>query len=131
MESFRRISPKDTKLSPKDSRISSKDTKLSPKDSWISSKDKKISSIKKTWKMCWGGEVKGEGYILNLILYSFFRVFPIFDPRVLFWFYPFSFTHAYIYKIEFSNLHPSPFYLTLWVSNSYGWRVVKGVFRFL
>lgn len=29
-------------------------------------------------------EVKGEGYILNLILYSFFRVFPIFDPRVLF-----------------------------------------------
>ena len=34
--------------------------------------------------MCWGGEVKGEGYILNLILYSFFMVFPIFDPRVLF-----------------------------------------------
>ena len=98
MESFRRISPKDTKLSPKDSRISPKDTKispkdstispkdkkLSPKDSRISPKDKKISSIKKTWKMCWGGEVKGEGYILNLILYSFFRVFPIFDPRVLF-----------------------------------------------
>ena len=34
--------------------------------------------------MCCGDEVKGEGYILNLILYSFFRVFPIFDPRVLF-----------------------------------------------
>ena len=77
MESFRRISPKDTKLSPKDK-------KISPKDSRISPKDKKISSIKKTWKMCWGGEVKGEGYILNLILYSFFMVFPIFDPRVLF-----------------------------------------------
>ncbi len=98
MESFRRISPKNkkitpkdsgispknTKLSPKDSRISPKDKKISPKDSGISSKDKKISSIKKTWKMCWGGEVKGEGYILNLILYSFFRVFLIFDPRVLF-----------------------------------------------
>ena len=25
--------------------------------------------------MCCGDEVKGEGYILNLILYSFFRVF--------------------------------------------------------
>ena len=84
MESFRRISPKNKKITPKDSGISPKNTKLSPKDSGISSKDKKISSIKKTWKMCWGGEVKGEGYILNLILYSFFRVFPIFDPRVLF-----------------------------------------------
>ena len=38
----------------------------------------------KIWKLGCGGEVKGEGYILNLILYSFFRVFPIFDPRVLF-----------------------------------------------
>ena len=61
-------------------------------------------------------EVKGEGYILNLILYSFFRVFPIFDPRV-----PFRFSlAARIYKKEFSNLHPSPFYLTFYVSNSYG-----------
>ena len=77
--------------------------------------------------MCCGDEVKGEGYILNLILYSFFRVFPIFDPRV-----PFHFSlAARIYKKEFSNLHPSPFYLTFYVSNSYGWRVVKGVFRFL
>ena len=84
MESFRRISPKDTKLSSKDKKLSPKDSGISPKDSGISPKDKKISSIKKTWKMCWGGEVKGEGYILNLILYSFFRVFPIFDPRVLF-----------------------------------------------
>ena len=38
----------------------------------------------KIWKLGCGDEVKGEGYILNLILYSFFRVFPIFDPRVLF-----------------------------------------------
>ena len=38
--------------------------------------------------MCCGDEVKGEGYILNLILYSFFRVFPIFDPRVSFHFFP-------------------------------------------
>ena len=35
-----------------------------------------------------GDEVKGEGYILNLILYSLFRVFPIFDPRVPFRFFP-------------------------------------------
>ena len=40
MESFRRISPKNTKLSPKDSGISPKNKKLSPKDSGISSKDK-------------------------------------------------------------------------------------------
>ena len=38
--------------------------------------------------MCCCDEVKGEGYILNLILYSFFRVFPIFDPRVPFRFFP-------------------------------------------
>ena len=42
----------------------------------------------KIWKLGCGNEVKGEGYILNLILYSFFRVFPIFDPRVFFGFYP-------------------------------------------
>ena len=36
----------------------------------------------KIWKLGCGNEVKGEGYILNLILYSFFRVFPIFDPMV-------------------------------------------------
>ncbi len=70
----------------------------------------------KIWKLGCGDEVKGEGYILNLILYSFFRVFPIFDPRV-----PFHFSlAARIYKKEFSNLHPSPFYLTFYVSNSYG-----------
>ena len=40
----------------------------------------------KIWKLGCGDEVKGEGYILNLILYSFFRVFPIFDPRVPFHF---------------------------------------------
>ena len=38
--------------------------------------------------MCCCDEVKGEGYILNLILYSLFRVFPIFDPRVSFHFFP-------------------------------------------
>ena len=51
--------------------------------------------------------MKGEGYILNFILYSFFRVFPIFDPRVFFRFLPLPFTRIYIK--EFSNLHPSPF----------------------
>ena len=103
MESVRRISPKDKNITPKDSRISPKDKKLSPKDSRISPKDKKLSpkdsgispkdnprrqnvgnSMMKIWKLGCGNEVKGEGYILNLILYSFFRVFPIFDPRVLF-----------------------------------------------
>ena len=40
MESFIRISPKNKKITPKDSGISPKNTKLSPKDSGISSKDK-------------------------------------------------------------------------------------------
>ena len=40
MESFGRISPKNKKITPKDSGISPKDKKLSPKDSGISSKDK-------------------------------------------------------------------------------------------
>ena len=40
MESFRRISPKNKKITPKDSGISPKDKKISPKDSGISSKDK-------------------------------------------------------------------------------------------
>ena len=84
MESFRRISPKNKKITPKDSGISPKDSGISPKNSGISPKDKKISSIKKTWKLCWGDEVKGEGYILNLYIILFFRDFSIFDPRVLF-----------------------------------------------
>ena len=94
MESFGRISPKDKNITPKDSRISPKDKKLSPKDSGISPKDKKLSpkdsrispkdnprrqnvgnSMMKIWKLGCGNEVKGEGYILNLILYSFFRIF--------------------------------------------------------
>ena len=45
--------------------------------------------------MCCGDEVKGEGYILNLILYSFFMDFAIFDPRVLFSFFTLT-LHAYI-----------------------------------
>lgn len=40
MEIFRRISPKDKKITPKDSGISPKNKKISPKDSGISSKDK-------------------------------------------------------------------------------------------
>ena len=50
-------------------------------------------------------EVKGEGYILNFILYSFFRFFPIFDPRGLFSVFTLT-LHAYIYKRVFK---PSPF----------------------
>ena len=75
----------------------------------------------KIWKLGCGNEVKGEGYILNLILYSFFRVFPIFDPRV-----PFHFSlAARIYKKEFSNLHPSPF------GDSFDDQRVKGEGTFL
>ena len=50
-------------------------------------------------------EVKGEGCILNFILYSFFRVFPFFDPRVVFSVFTLT-LHAYIYKRVFK---PSPF----------------------
>ena len=74
-------------------------------------------------------EVKGEGCILNFILYSFFRFFPIFDPRVFFRFLPLSFTRIYIK--EFSNLHPSPFWRFFWWSESYGWRVVKALSCFV
>ena len=72
------------KISPKDKKITPIDKKLSPIDSKISLKDKKISPIKKIWKPCWGDEVKGEGYILNLYIIFFFRAFSIFDPRVFF-----------------------------------------------
>ncbi|MED9889482.1 MAG: hypothetical protein UE905_08665, partial [Segatella copri] len=72
------------KISPKDKKITPIDKKLSPIDSKISPKDKQISPIKKIWKPCWGDEVKGEGYILNLYIIFFFRAFSIFDPRVFF-----------------------------------------------
>ena len=63
------------KISPKDKKITPIDKKFSPIDSKISLKDKKISPIKKIWKPCWGDEVKGEGYILNLYIIFFFRAF--------------------------------------------------------
>ena len=70
--------------------------------------------------MCCGGEVKGEGYILNLIyIYSFFRIFGKTGKSEKMKKRIFSLA-ARIYKKEFSNLHPSPFYLTFCVSNSYG-----------
>ena len=72
------------KISPKDKKITPIDKKLSPIDSKISPKNKKIFPIKKIWKLCWGDEVKGEGYILNLYIIFFFRTFSIFDPRVFF-----------------------------------------------
>ena len=46
-----------------------------------------------------------KGVFLNFILYSFFRVFPIFDPRVFFSVFTLT-LHAYIYKSVFK---PSPF----------------------
>ena len=91
MESFSRISPKDKKFTPKDSRISPKDKKITPKDS-------RISSIKKTWKLCWGDEVKGEGYILNLYIIFFLGLFRFLTLGYFFDFTLFPFTHAYIYK---------------------------------
>ena len=72
------------KISSKNKKITPIDKKLSPIDSKISPKNKKISPIKKIWKPCWGDEVKGEGYILNLYIIFFFRAFSIFDPRVFF-----------------------------------------------
>ena len=73
----------------------------------------------KIWKLGCGDEVKGEGYILNLILYSFFIGFleNRKTSKMKKWIFPLP---ARIYKKEFSNLHPSPFYLTFYVSNSYG-----------
>jgi len=65
-------------------KISPKDKKITPIDMKLSPKNKKISPIKKIWKPCWGDEVKGEGYILNLYIIFFFRAFSIFDPRVFF-----------------------------------------------
>ena len=120
MESFRRISPKDKKYLRKIAeylrRIRNYLRKIAEYLRRINQKTNAGNPMTKIWKLGCGDEVKGEGYILNLILYSFFRVFPIFDPRV-----PFHFSlAARIYKKEFSNLHPSPFYLTFYVSNSYG-----------
>ena len=51
-----------------------------------------------------------KGVFLIFILYSFFRVFPIFDPRVFFSVFTLT-LHAYIYKRVFT---PSPFtFLTI------------------
>ena len=51
-----------------------------------------------------------KGVFLIFILYSFFRVFPIFDPRVFFSVFTLI-LHAYIYKRVFK---PSPFiFLTI------------------
>ena len=86
------------KISPKDKKITPIDKKLSPIDSKISPKDKKISPIKKIWKLCWGDEVKGEGYILNLYIIFFFRAFRFLTLGSFFELPPFFFTHAYIYK---------------------------------
>ena len=58
----------------------------------------KISPIKKIWKLCWGDEVKGEGYILNLYIIFFFRAFRFLTLGSFFELPPFFFTHAYIYK---------------------------------
>ena len=79
------------KISPKDKKITPIDKKLSPIDS-------KISPIKKIWKSCWGDEVKGEGYILNLYIIFFLGLFRFLALGYFFDFTLFPFTHAYIYK---------------------------------
>ena len=56
-------------------KISPKDKKITPIDKKLSPKDKKKSPIKKIWKLCWGDEVKGEGYILNLYIIFFLGLF--------------------------------------------------------
>ena len=142
---FEEIFPKNRKLSPKDKIISPINRKISPKDKMISPKENclliiypgtdccrwfSVACRTEFWMWFLGGE--GEGCIFNLyIIFFFLGFFRFLTLGYFFDFTLFPFTHAYIYKIEFSNLHPSPFYLTIWVSNSYGWRVVKGVLRFL
>ena len=99
---FEEIFPKNRKLSPKDKIISPKNRKLSPKDKMISPKENclliiypgtdccrwfSVACRTEFWMWFLGGE--GEGCIFNLyIIFFFFRVFPIFDPRVFFGFYP-------------------------------------------
>ena len=99
---FEEIFPKNRKLSPKDKIISPINRKLSPKDKMISPKENclliiypgtdccrwfSVACRTEFWMWFLGGE--GEGCIFNLyIIFFFFRVFPIFDPRVFFGFYP-------------------------------------------
>ena len=126
---FEEIFPKNRKLSPKDKMISPKENCLliiypgTDCCRWFS-----VACRTEFWMWFLGGE--GEGCIFNLyIIFFFFRVFPIFDPRVFFGFYP-NPSRVYIKK-EFSNLHPSPFWRFFWWSESYGWRVVKALLCFL
>ena len=57
--------------------------------------------------MCWGDEVKGEGYILNLYIIFFLGLFRFLALGYFFDFTLFPFTHAYIYK--YRVFKPSPF----------------------
>ena len=78
---FEEIFPKNRKLSPKDKIISPINRKISPKENFLpiiySGRDccRWFSVAYRTEFWCDFWEVKGEGYILNLILYSFFRIF--------------------------------------------------------
>ena len=133
---FEEIFPKNRKLSPKDKIISPKDKMISPKEiflliiypgtdccRWFS-----VACRTEFWMWFLGGE--GEGCIFNLyIIFFILGFFRFLTLGSFFRFLPLPFTR--IYKKEFSNLHPSPFWRFFWWSESYGWRVVKALLYFL
>ena len=143
---FDEIFPKNRKLSPKDKLISPIDRKISPIDRKISPKKKIISQIENDllirypamvcrrwfpvayWTVFWMWFLWGEGWRVYFNLYIIFFILGFFRFLTLgsfFRFLPLSFTR--IYKKEFSNLHPSPFWWFFWWSEGYGWRVVKAL----
>ena len=77
------------------------------------------------WRRGEGWRVYFKSYIIFFIL-GFFRFLTL---GSFFRCLPLPFTR--IYKKEFSNLHPSPFWRFFWWSESYGWRVVKALSCFV
>ena len=140
---FEEIFPKNRKLSPKNKIISPINRKISPKDKMIFPKENCLQIIYPGTDCCrwfsvacrtgfwmWflGGE--GEGCIFNLyIIFFILGFFRFLTLGSFFRFLPLPFTR--IYKKEFSNLHPSPFWRFFWWSESYGWRVVKALSCFV
>ena len=117
--------------------------KISPKDKMIFPKENCLLIIYPGTDCCrwfsvacrtefwmwflWG---EGEGCIFNLyIIFFILGFFRFLTLGSFFRFLPLPFTR--IYKKEFSNLHPSPFWRFFWWSESYGWRVVKALSCFV
>ena len=126
---FEEIFPKNRKLSPKDKMISPKENCLlimypgTDCCRWF-------SVVCRTGFWMWFLWGEGEGCIFNLyIIFFILGFFRFLTLGSFFRFLPLPFTR--IYKKEFSNLHPSPFWRFFWWSESYGWRVVKALLCFL